>query len=38
MVAEPKPRPEPTPPTLPDPELIDALAHAKAEAEPTKAE
>ena len=38
MVAEPKPRPEPTPPTLPDPELIDALAHAKAEAERTKAE
>ena len=38
MVAEPKPRPEPTPPTLPDPELIDALANAKAEAERAKAE
>ena len=38
MVAEPLPRPEPTPPTLPDPDLIDALANAKAEAERTKAE
>ena len=38
MVAEPKPRPDPTPPTLPDGELIDALAHAKAEAERIKAE
>ena len=38
MVAEPKPKPDPTPPTLPDGELIDALAHAKAEAERTKAE
>jgi predicted metalloprotease len=38
MVAEPKPRPDPTPPTLPDGELIDALVHAKAEAERIKAE
>ena len=38
MVTEPKPKPEPTPPTLSDGELIDALAHAKAEAERTEAE
>ena len=38
MVTTPLPKPEPTPPTLPDGELIDALAHAKAEAERTKAE
>ena len=38
MVAEPKPRPDPTPPTLPDGELIDALVRAKAEAERIKAE
>ena len=38
MVTAPLPKPEPTPPTLPDGELIDALAHAKAEAERTKAE
>ena len=38
MVIETRPKPEPTPPTLPDPDLIDALANAKAEAERTKAE
>ena len=38
MVAEPLPRPEPTPPTLPSGEMIDALVHARDEAERTKAE
>ena len=35
MVIETRPKPEPTPPTLPDPDLIDALANAKAAAERT---